>query len=704
MSVSRGTVAFVVDADPVTAPGDRQVVAATRLAAALAAGGHGAAGGRPVADVRPVEGWTPPPDLRAVVTASPRLDPALVPDDVASLAWVVDHPMSWPGHPGLALFDAVLAGSELMRARLERALEGAGTRPLLAVLPLAAEHPAGTPAGPAPDTPAGPAPDTPAGPTPGPAARRRPAALARLLRRGAAATAAADAPVPVKDAVQAVGGIVPVAVYETLAAGRLPRPASRLGLAEVGLGALAPLPGTADEPDVAALRDLVTTEHTWTARAADLAGVLDRLAAAGGEPRAPRIGFFPDFRSTNPYQNLLYADLVARGVRIAPVRRPTESLVLRDAGGDLRDYVLHVHWAEAVAQVVTDPAEAGARLKAFQELLLGLKERGARVAWTVHNVLPHDVRHRDVEIELCRFLAEQADVVHVLGEATPELTRPYYELRPESLELVPHSSYDGVYPDVVSREAARRRLGILPHDVALLALGGIRPYRGLDTLLDAFDTLLERDLRVKLLVAGKPGTSPETRSQVEEWIERCERHPRIVARFGHVPDSDLQLWHRAADVAVLPYRGILNSGAFKLAQTFGLPVVAPRAGNLARELDREPARSHALGFDPDVPGDLLRALEDAADLVTDPDAVARANAAARAAATAYPPSRMAADFAGVVARRLGVGASGASEAASEATSEATSETPSETPSEAPAPEPPSEVPSAPVAAATGNET
>jgi glycosyltransferase involved in cell wall biosynthesis len=610
VTAPHGVVAFVVDATPETAPDDRQVAAATRLAAALAAGGHGVVA-TDVGTVRQgTTGWTPPAGLRAVVTTSPNLDPALVPDDVPSVAWVIDQPEAWPAHPGLALFDAVLAGSELMRIRLSIALAGARRhdhRPLLDVLPLAAGRAAEEPA---------------------PAPASVPGRLARLLRRG---DDGADASQPVEDAVQAAGGIVPAAVYEALAAGRLPRQAGRLGLAEVGLGALAPVPGTAGtdgrpgSPDLEALRALVATEHTWAVRAAALAGVLDRLAPAAGGERPPRIGFFPDFRAGNPFQELLYGELVARGARVAPVRNPTESLVLRDTGGDLRDYVLHVHWAEVVAQVVVDPNESAARLKAFKELLLDVRERGGHVVWTVHNVLPHDVRHRDVELELLQFLAEQAELVHVMGDATVELTRPHYEIRPETVEVVPHSSYVGVYPDVISRDVARRRLGLLPHDVALLCLGGIRPYRGLDTLLDAFDVL-----------------------EVRDWQERCERHPRIVSRFELVPESDLQLWHRAADVAVLPYRGILNSGAFKLAQTFGLPTVAPRAGNLAGGLD--PA--YAIGFDPGVEGDLLRALEAAADLVTDPEAVARARAAARADALAYPPERMAADFADAMARRL----------------------------------------------------
>jgi len=627
VTAPRGTVAFVVDADPEKSPDDRQVVAARRLGAALAAGGHGVA----AVEVRPVAGWTPPAGLRAVVTTSPYLDPALVPDDVPSVAWVIDHPAAWPEHPGLSLFDAVLAGSELLRVRLSIALAGPRRhdhRPLLDVLPLAARH-----GGDAREAV--------------PAKESAPGLLARLRRRGDAGAAAAP---PLEDAVQTAGGIVPAAVYEALAAGRLPRPASRLGLADVGLGALAPVPGTTGTtgaPDAEALRALVATEHTWAVRAAALAGVLDRLADSGravAGDRQPRIGFFPDFRAGNPFQELLYGELVARGARVAPVRNPTESLVLRDTGGDLRDYVLHVHWAEVVAQVVVDPNESAARLKAFKELLLGVRERGGHLVWTVHNVLPHDVRHRDVELDLLTFLAAHAELVHAMGDATLELTRPYYEIRPETVAVVPHSSYVGVYPDVISREVARRRLGVLPHDVALLCLGGIRPYRGLDTLLDAFDVLVERDLRVKLLVAGKPGRFP----QIREWQERCERHPRIVSRFEIVPDSDLQLWHRAADVAVLPYRGILNSGAFKLAQTFGLPTVAPRAGNLAGRLDP----TYALGFDPGVEGDLLRALEAAADLVTDPEAVARAHTAARADAAAYPPERMAEDFADAMARRL----------------------------------------------------
>jgi glycosyltransferase involved in cell wall biosynthesis len=627
VTAPRTVVAFVVDADPAKAPDDRQVAAATRLGAALATGDHGVV----AVDVRAVADWTADrtaePGLRAVVTTSPHLDPALVPDDVPSIAWVIDDPEAWPAHPGLALFDAVLAGSELMRVRLSIALADVrrqGHGPLLDVLPLAAGAAAGAGGRPAA-----------AGPARG---------LSRLLRRGASSGRAA--PLPVQDAVQAAGGIVPAEVYEALAAGRLPQPVSRLGLAEVGLRALVPGPGDPERPDPGALRSLVATEHTWDVRAATLAGVLERLGPATAGDRPPRLGFFPDFRAGNPFQELLYGELVARGTRVAPIRNPTESLVLRDTGGDLRDYVLHVHWAEVVAQVVVDPDESAARLAAFKELLLGVKERGGHVVWTVHNVLPHDVRHRDVEIELLGFLAAHAELVHVLGGATVELTRPYYELRPAAVEVVPHSSYVGVYPDVISREVARKRLGLLPHDVALLCLGGIRPYRGLDTLLDAFDVLVERDLRVKLLVAGKPGRFP----QVREWQERCERHPRIVSRFELVPESDLQLWHRAADVAVLPYRGILNSGAFKLAETFGLPIVAPQAGNLAGTLD--PA--YAVGFDPNVDGDLLRALEDAADLVTDPEAVAHARTTARAAAAAYPPQRMAADFADAMARRLGL--------------------------------------------------
>ncbi|HET6919595.1 MAG TPA: glycosyltransferase, partial [Jiangellaceae bacterium] len=170
----------------------------------------------------------------------------------------------------------------------------------------------------------------------------------------------------------------------------------------------------------------------------------------------------------------------------------------------------------------------------------------------------------------------------------------------------------------------------------------IRPYKGLSLLLDVFDELSRVDPRLRLLVVGRPSRDPA----IAGWRDRCEKHPRVVAHFARTPESDVQIWYRAADLAVLPYVSALNSGSFQLALSFDLPVVGARDGEMADLLD--PAYSEA--FTPGSAADLRRALETAVGrLVGRPEARRAAHAAARE----YPPSAMAHDFADAVVPLFG---------------------------------------------------
>lgn len=605
---TRGGVVVVCDGrDPAAGrPSPTQLWSACGLAHRLQAFGFGVS-------VRPRDRWDDalPVGTRAVLVTAPRFDPGTVPDGVACVAWAVDQPDAWVRHPRAALFDLVLAASRVLASRLEQVVAVP-----VHVVPPAADEVA---FGPLPVTP----------------------------------DARTVTPVVAQDASAAGAGIVPLGVFAAVASGRVPLTGSRLGLADLGLDDVPSFRSVRErEARLAALRqdragtarllvDLtrrMKAGHTWTERARQVAGLLGELPVRPvAQGRRPTVGFLPDFRVTNPYQDMLYLRLVGDGVRVAPVRDVLTHPVLRDDGGRLEGYVLHLHWTAAVLQVAATEQEAAERLDRFTEQVRALRSRGGKLVWTVHNVLPHELAYRDLELRLCRFLADQADLVHVMGPATFAATQPHFPLDPARTVEVAHSSYTGVYPDLVTRRAARERLGIGDGEIALLALGGIRPYRGLDQLLDVFDRLHAADPRLRLLVAGKPGTF----DGLAQWQQRCESDPRIVSRFEHLPEDQLQVWHAAADLAVLPYRAILNSGAFKLAQTFGVPVVAPRDGCLADALD--PA--YALGFDPDDPATLQAAVEAGIALVSDPAAAERARLAARAAADAYPPQAMADDFA-----------------------------------------------------------
>lgn len=361
-------------------------------------------------------------------------------------------------------------------------------------------------------------------------------------------------------------------------------------------------------------------------------------------PEAERIlHFFPDYSSGNPFQTMLHSRLGLVGARPVAVSNLVQHL-RRSAEEPGDPGVLSLHWTVPILQRASGPFRAKLLLDRFTAALDGFLGAGGRLIWTVHNVLPHDAVHRWAEIDLARLLADRADLVHVLSEATFEAVGDLYHLDPAKVVVIEHSSYLGYYPDQVTREEARQRLGLEHDHQVLLALGGIRPYKGLDLLLDVFERLAEPDPTLRLLVAGRAIDG----QAVEQLRERCASTDRVIAHFEHVADDELQVWMRAADLAVLPYRAVLNSGAFLLAQTFGLPVVAPRVGAL-RSWEDEP---QVTLFDPADSRSLAEAITQALGaLQQDPSGL---RAQSRAAAEARQPATMAAAYARAVAPLLPV--------------------------------------------------
>lgn len=304
-----------------------------------------------------------------------------------------------------------------------------------------------------------------------------------------------------------------------------------------------------------------------------------------------RIGVFPAWED-NPYLNYLYLAARSRGFELSPATTFASGVALleRLGTGD----VFHMHWTAPVVQRADDAEDAASRLARFVGAVDAARARGVLVVWTIHNVLPHDAKFRDVEIDLCRSLAERADVIHALSPATESMTAAYYPLPSDRVVQIPHPSYQGVYANSADRDSARRSLGIAPTDRAVLFFGQMRPYKGLDALFAAVDSLPDdQSAETVLLLAGR--TRPEDMQAVEAALPR---RVRVVRDHSFIPDEDVDRWFRAADVAVYPYRAILNSGSLHLAATFGVRALLPAEPHLLDEFDGEDWIAY---YDPEEP-------------------------------------------------------------------------------------------------------
>jgi glycosyltransferase involved in cell wall biosynthesis len=136
----------------------------------------------------------------------------------------------------------------------------------------------------------------------------------------------------------------------------------------------------------------------------------------------------------------------------------------------------------------------------------------------------------------------------------------------------------------LSTADAKRQLGISKDEKTLLFFGNIAPYKGLEYLIAAFTKVLKEDRRYRLIVAGRVKACDGYWRTIEQSIASSGITDRVIQKIEYVPDEETELYFKAADVLVLPYTRVFQSGVLFLGYAFGLPAVATNVGALADDI------------------------------------------------------------------------------------------------------------------------
>src|SRR4051812_40045701 len=86
--------------------------------------------------------------------------------------------------------------------------------------------------------------------------------------------------------------------------------------------------------------------------------------------------------------------------------------------------------------------------------------------------------------------------------------------------------------------------------------------------------LVDRLPESRLVIAGRPKGSESYWATIEEQISRLRLGSRVVERIEFVPDTDTEVYFKAADLLALPYTHVFQSGVLFLGYNFGLPALA----------------------------------------------------------------------------------------------------------------------------------
>lgn len=220
-------------------------------------------------------------------------------------------------------------------------------------------------------------------------------------------------------------------------------------------------------------------------------------------------------------------------------------------------------------------------------LMLYYKLLGKKIAFTAHNVNQAKRDQRDSLLNrlTLRMQYTLSDCIFVHTKKMKDELRDDFGVADKAITVIRHP-LNNAFPDTeLTPSEAKRQLGVEESEKAILFLGRIRPYKGIEHLLAAFQPLAKRDSAYRLIIAGEPKKgSEEYLEEIRGIANRDFSHGEIILKFQFIPDEQMELFLKAADVLVLPYKDIFQSGILFLAYSFGLPVVATDVGSFREEI------------------------------------------------------------------------------------------------------------------------
>jgi len=281
----------------------------------------------------------------------------------------------------------------------------------------------------------------------------------------------------------------------------------------------------------------------------------------------------PDFRADNPYQSLL-----ARGVEqnspwsvdFYPHYRRGLPFYRAVSTQKKRPDCFHLHWLNPFQRGRNFFSTLLYNEKIVTDLAL-IKQSGIPLVWTFHNRLGHDTRHPGLESRLFRRVARISNRMIVHHQCVRAEVSQALRVSEDKLEVIPHGHYRDFYGPPLDKIHARRELN-LPRDANVcLFFGMLRPYKGLEALLDAWPAITAKTPQAMLLVAGNTN-DPVYKKQLLEMANGVDG-VKLDIRF--IPDEAVPKLFSAADIAVFPFKKILTSGSVILSLSYDCPVVAP---------------------------------------------------------------------------------------------------------------------------------
>lgn len=234
--------------------------------------------------------------------------------------------------------------------------------------------------------------------------------------------------------------------------------------------------------------------------------------------------------------------------------------------------IIHIHWQHPF--LLSDSKfKSIIKSTLFICQLVIIKIFRKNIVWTIHNLTDHESAFKKIELFFSNILAKYADAIIVHCEHSRSEIISAFKIKDNfKISVIPHGNFSDLNKKIITKNEAKNKLNLNPDDFIFLFFGLIRPYKGVTELIRTFKEIDERNSQ--LIITGK------IRNQdYGNFLRKlAQDKSNIKIKLQFVTEDQIQIYFNAADVVILPYRHILNSGNAILSASFGKPIIAPRLG------------------------------------------------------------------------------------------------------------------------------
>ncbi|MFH1749884.1 MAG: glycosyltransferase [bacterium] len=229
----------------------------------------------------------------------------------------------------------------------------------------------------------------------------------------------------------------------------------------------------------------------------------------------------------------------------------------------------------------------------YTALLSKAHLQGIKIIGTMHDVMPFESFYEDpAALDL---LYSCVDHYIVGSEMELNKLQLYFRIPNKKVTIIKHGPYSLFDNKKYTKESARKVLNIPANKKVILFFGQLKPHKGLKYLIKAFKIITKEIPNSWLYISTDLTYSP----QLNEYLARIQKtgaskYIQLVREY--VPSEKIEAIFKAADLVVLPYTQISQSGILNLAYAFRKPVVVTdifpdanlinrRFGNIAKVED-----------------------------------------------------------------------------------------------------------------------